>query len=215
MKKVLRPFIYSAAAVWLLAAAPFAQATVEASRLDVKLTIYGQGEEITNETTGDYSAKIEKGKGTNKELLVFIAETLNMPTNFPSGSYIEVSLYGQTTIKSKTGATLADASSIVQVNLDFEDYLFGGKYNYDTEKESSKIILGLSLQITGIGTSLVLQGVAFENFSNSGANSNGEYTAKGTVKAKVAGKGLIDYDPVFVEGTVSLKGVEKGNINPS
>jgi hypothetical protein len=190
----------------LLAAALFPASPVMAtvpSKLLLNLVIYLQSslDEEGDQLLGD----VEVMRAAGKDLLHFIEDATD--SDFPNGAKIMVDPDGTVTVVNKNGELLADVSEFFRADYD-EDYLFDGKYHFETAQERSKIYFRLAfyLDIPDEGLALKVAGVAHESFTGSKPNARGKQTFTGHILCDLTGRGNWGESLILAEGDATLNG---------
>lgn len=191
----------------LLPASPVLATVPSTLTLDVKVYIQESIEEDGDLLLGD----VHCFRANTKELLAFLEDELEM--DFPPGSKLLVFPDGDIDVVENDGDFVAGVSGIMHAIFDYEDELFDGKYNFETEQENSRIYFpfGLEFDLPDEDLMMEMRGLAVEHFTGSKPNPNGKQTFKGNIHCNLTGRGEWNGDPVFAEGHASLVGKEVVN----
>lgn len=196
------------------------EATVNSRIESMLLTVRLQGDTDIN---GDlFIGDIVVVRVTARELLLALEDAYE--TDYPVGSSLMITTDGEVLVIDRDGNVLEVVEEYITAILDFDNSLFDGRYNVETEQENSRIVFNMWLNFSlptvtpqGPGIqlpdfNLMLRGVAFESFNTNKPNQQGVQTSKGTIRADLTGSGDLDEDPIFGEGPIILRGKERDNV---
>ena len=200
--KTYTPLMLLAAA--LLPASPVLATVPSTLTLDVKVYFQESIGEEGDLLLGD----VHCFRLNTKELLALLEDELEM--DFPPGAKLLVFPDGDVDVVENDGDFVAGVSGFVHAIFDYDDELFDGKYNFDTEQEKSRIYFPFALQFELPEEDLMMEmrGLAIENFTGSKPAPNGRQTFKGNIHCNLTARGDWNEETVFGEGHASLAGKE-------
>ena len=197
---------------WLLAAVLLPASPVMAtvpSTLTLDMKVYYQ--ESLDKEGDNLLGDVHCFRVNAKELLALLEDELEM--DFPPGAKLLVYPDGDVDVVENDGDYIATVYDYLYAIFEYDDELFDGNYNFETEQEKSRIYFpfGLMLDLPEEDLVMEMRGLAIENFTGSKPNPNGKQTFKGNIQCNLTGRGKWNGEAVFGEGHASLVGKEVEN----